>query len=272
MNSKTKRKAARVAADSPWPARMARAGLVARGLLHGVVGLMALRIAAGNPQARADQQGALAAVVRQPLGRLLVLALAVGLLAYATWRLVEPAVNPEDAGVLKRVGLAGRGLLYLGLSWTAFSFFTRGRNAQAGHEQQDITARILALPFGQVLVVAVGLALVGIGLWNAWSAFSRSYEKELKEFEMSRSERRWTNGVARGGLLARTVAYVLCGGFLVRAALRFDPQQAVGLDASLDQLAGKPSGTALLVSVGVGLIAFGVFQLLLARYRRVFGS
>lgn len=243
-----------------------------RGLLHGLVGVMALRIAAGNPEERADQKGALGAVARQPLGRLLVLALAAGLLAYAVWRLLEAVTDPEEEGGLQRVGLAGRGLLYLALCWTALSFVVRGGNAQGGHEQQDITARALALPFGQVLVVSVGLVVIGIGIWNGWRAFSRSYEKELKDYEMSREQRRWTNGVARLGLFARMAAFALSGGFLVRAALRFDPQQAVGLDASLHQLAAKPSGPPLLVFVGAGLIAFGAFQLLLARYRRVLGS
>ncbi len=251
---------------------MARAGLVARGLLHGLVGLMASRIAAGDPQERADQKGALAVVARQPLGRVLVLAIAAGLLAYAAWRLLEAVVDPEGVGPLKRVGLAARGVLYLGLSWTALSFSWAGSKAQGGHEQQDITARVLALPFGQALVVVVGLVVIGIGLWNGWRTISRSYEKELKHYEMSRLQRRWTTRVAQVGLVARMAAFVLSGGFLVRAALRYDPQQAVGLDASLHQLAGKPSGPLLLVLVGAGLIAFGIFQLLLARYRRVLAS
>ncbi len=268
----TKARAARKASSSQWWERVARAGLVGRGLLHGLIGLMALRIAAGEPQEQADQRGALAAVARQPLGRVLVLAIAASLLAYAAWRLLEAVVDPEDVGPLKRVGLAARGLLYLGFSWTALSLSLAGSKAQGGHEQQDITARVLAWPFGQALVVVVGLVVIGVGLWNGWRIVSRSYEKELKEYEMSPQQCRWAKRVAQVGLLARMMAFALSGGFLVRAALRYDPQEAVGLDASLHQLATKPAGPPLLVFVGVGLIAFGIFQLVLARYRRVLGS
>jgi hypothetical protein len=269
-----KHRAERTAKDNPWPARVARVGIVARGMIHLLVGWLAIRIAMGNQNERADQRGALMAVVRQPLGRVLVLLLAVGFLAYAAWRALEAAVDPDDKGAIQRVGFAGRALLYLGLFGSAVSLAMHGSSGSSGGGSggargQKVTAGVLGMPFGRVLVVAAALIIIGTGLWNGYRAITRKFEKGLKKAEMSETERRWTTRVGFVGHLARMVAYGVVGGFLLRAAIRFDPQQPVGLDQSLHALAGEPLGTALLVVVGAGLIAFGIYQLVLARYREI---
>src|SRR5947209_8166910 len=112
------------AAGSVWLERLARAGLVARGLLYLVVALLAVQVARGHRDTRADKQGALHTVVHEPLGKVLVLLLAVGFAGYALWRFVEAAGGfPEgdDGGkvVLKRVGYAVRGGLYAFFSLSA---------------------------------------------------------------------------------------------------------------------------------------------------------
>ena len=269
----TRQRAQEAAEDSPWPARMARAGLVTRGVLHGVVGLLALRLVAGDGTERADHKGALAAVVRQPLGRVLVLALAVGLLGYAGWRLLEGLLDPEGKGAAKRIGYLARGLLYLGLFWTGVAFvLPGGQGREDGREQQDLTAEVLGWPLGPALVVAAGLVVVGMGAWNLWQGVTGGFAKHLKSYEMSGCQRRWTCRLALVGHLARAVALGVAGGFLVRAGLRHDPNTGVGLDASLREVLDAPYGPWLLALVAVGLVAFGAVQLVLARYRRVLGD
>lgn len=247
--------------------------------MHLVVGWLAFRIATGDA-AQADQTGALAAIVRQPLGRLLVLVLAVGFLGYACWRLIEAVLDPEEKGVAERLGYGARGLLYLGFFGTALSFVLRGSSASSGggggggggSASQDLTARVLSWPFGQPLVVAVGLAIVAVGLWNGWRGISRKFEKDLKQYEMSDTERHWTTRLGVVGHLGRMAAYLLSGGFLVRAALQFDPAEGVGLDAALHELAQKSHGPWLLGLVAFGLATFGLYQFALARHRQVLGS
>ena len=212
----------------PW---MARLGLVTRGLLHVVVGWLAFRIAQGDGARRADQQGALATVVRQPFGRVLVFVLAVGFLAYAGWRFVEAAFDPEDKGTLQRIGKALRGLFYIGLFGTAMRMVLGGESAGGGSETSDVTAKVLGWPGGRWLVVAAGLVLLGMGLWNGWRGVTQKFEKDLKKFEMSEAARTWTGRIGSFGHLARMVAYFVVSFFLIRAAIRFEPQKGVGLDA-----------------------------------------
>jgi hypothetical protein len=267
-----KHRAERTATESPWPARIGRAGMATRGALYLVVGWLAIRVASGDTGQRADQKGALSTVARQPLGRVLVLALAAGFLAYASWRAIEAVLDPEDKGVLKRIGYAGRSILYIGFFVTALSIAFHGPQKAGSNQQQDWTAKLLGWPFGQAIVVAIGLVVIGIGIWNGYRAVSKKYRKELKSYEMSDAERPWVFRLAVAGLLGRMAAYLVSGGFLVRAAVRFDPHDGVGLDGSLHRLAAAPHGPWLLVFVAAGLILFGIYQLALARYRRVLES
>lgn len=266
-------RAERTAEDSPWLPRIARLGLVTRGMLHVVVGWLAFRIAQGEPGRRADQQGALATIVRQPLGRILVLVLAIGFLAYAAWRFVEAAVNPDDKGALQRIGKVLRGVFYVGLFVSAMRMVVGGASsAKGGSESGDITATVLGWPGGRALVVAAGIVLFAMGCWNGYRGITQKFEKDLKKFEMSEAARTWTGRIGSFGHLARMVAYFVVSFFLVRAAVRIEPGKGVGLDASLHELAGRSYGPWVLMVVGAGLAAFGLYQFVLARYREIFGD
>ena len=128
---------------------------------------------------------------------------------------------------------------------------------------------MLGWPAGRWIVIAAALVLLGQGIWNGYRGVTRKFEKDLKQYEMSERQREWTARVGQFGHLARMVAYFVCSFFLVRAAIRYEPQRGVGLDSSLHELAGRPYGPMVLVVVGVGLAAFGAYQFVLARYREL---
>lgn len=266
------------AADSTWLERLARGGLAARGLLYLVVAVLALQVAAGHDQTRADKQGALHTVVRQPLGKVLVLLLAVGFAGYAVWRFVEAAVGPPDEddarkAALKRVGYAARGALYgfFFLSAAKLLIWSSGK-AGSDNAEADWTRRVLNWPGGILLVEAVGVVVVGAGLYVGWRGLARKFRKRLKAAEMSRAERRWILGVGTVGMVARMVVTVLIGVFLIVAAAEHDPNQAVGIDGALKRLADRSFGPALLAVVAFGFAAYGVYSLAEARFRRVGSS
>jgi hypothetical protein len=266
------------AADSIWLQRLARAGLVARGLLYVVVAVLATQVAAGHDEARPDKQGALQAVVRQPFGRLLVLLLAVGFAGYACWRFVEaavgPAGEPEDSAKarFKRLGYFLRGCLYTFFFASAVKLFIWS-NSLAGSEtaEADWTARVLDWPGGTWLVQAAGLGAIGAGLYIGWRGLPGKFRKRLKALEMGRAVRRWVRGVGTVGNVARMLIALLIGVFLIAAARTQDPDQAVGIDGALKRLADRPYGPTLLIVVALGLAAYGIYSFAEARYRRVGG-
>jgi len=263
------------ASRSNWLEGLARAGLATRGVLYLVIAALAVQVARGVGDERADKQGALRAVARQPLGRVLVLIMAIGLGGYALWRFVEAIVGPDDEGdptkaTLKRVGFAARGVLYTAFCVSAVRLLvSSGTPSGSDNAQSDWTARVLNWPAGPWLVGAAGVAIIGGGFYVGWRGLSRKFRKRLKAAEMSPVERRWIIGFGAVGMVARGVVFVMIGLFLVNAALQHDPNQAVGIDGALKRLVAQPYGPALLLVTALGLAAYGIYSLGEARFRRV---
>lgn len=261
--------AARKAEDSDVVSGLARLGLVSRGIVWLVVGVLALRIGFGD-QAQADKNGALAAIKDKPLGSLLLVVLVVGFLGYAAWRLLEAAVGHRDDDDPKRLGKrafsGARGLIYLGLAGSTAKFLVAGGGQD---KAEPLTARVLATTGGQTLVFVVGLGFVATGLIIGARAFSQEFEDKLDTGKMPGWLEPATKAVGTAGLASRGLVFALIGIFLVRAAATFDPEKANGLDGSLKALSEQPFGQVLLVITALGLLSFALWSFLEARYRKI---
>lgn len=267
----------RASADAiPWVVWLARAGFAAKGLVYIVIGALALQAALGSGGETTGPGGALATVREAPLGQALIWIVAVGLFGYALWRLVEAAVDPEheghDAkGLSKRLGYAISGIVYGGLGWQAVQLALGAPGGDSGGEQaQDWTARLMSQPFGQWLVGIVGCIVIGTGLYQLYNAYTVKFREKLKLQEMSQREVLWATRTGRLGFAARAVVYFILGGFFIQAALRANPQEAGGLGEALQQLGQQPYGQFLLGAVAIGLVCYGFFAIVLARYQRIF--
>jgi hypothetical protein len=257
--------------------RVARAGLVAQGISFLIIAVIALRVALNGDGELEDRPGALQVLASEPLGRFLLGALAVGLAGYALWRFAQAALGEklesgEDVNAFKRIGYAARGVLYGWLSFICTSLVVNADEPAAGGEkgQEDrATSWVLEQPLGRWLVAAVGLAICGAGLFNLYRALTQKFRKDLKEQQMGRQERRWYTAIGVVGHLARALVFSLAGFFLVKAAYEYDPKEAIGLDGALRKVAEATYGPVLLSGVAAGLLAYGLFCLVQARYREV---
>ena len=261
------------AANSKWLERLARAGLVSRGVLYGLIGVLALKVAAGSRGENADKQGALTSLAHQPFGKVLLAAVAVGFAGYALWRFADAVLDTDGEGTdlsgwAKRAADLGRGILYASFCVAAGRLIT-GSSGEDQTEEADLTAKVLGAPLGRVVVGLVGVAILAAGLWNGYRAISGKYKEKLQTWQMGDAVRRWVTPVATVGLFARMVVFLLIGVFLLKAAVRYDAQEAVGVDGALHRLVDRPYGPLLLAIVAVGLFTFGLFSLVEARYRRV---
>jgi hypothetical protein len=265
---------------------LGRLGLAARGALYLVVAVLALRIAFGDRADSADEDGALALVARQPFGKVLLVALAIGFAGYALWRLAEAFLDADEEneakGWAKRALHLGRAVLYASLCWSAVTLLrdnwsdtggatgsASARSGARGRSEDEWTARLLDAPFGRALVVVAALVVIGVGVYRGGRAFTGSWRKKLDLSGCSRRLERAITATAYAGLVARGVVFVLVGAFLLRAAWEYDPDEAVGVDGALRRLADATWGPALLVLVAVGLVAFGAYSFVEARFRRV---
>ncbi len=258
----------------PWVERLARLGYGAKGVVYLLVGGLAILAALGRGGKKTSAAGALATIAGQPLGKLLLAVLALGLAGYALWCLVQGSLDPEhkgtDAkGLAKRLGYVLSGLAYAGLALAAVRILRGGAGAGKSGSTQDWTARLLAQPLGQWLVAAVGAVIIAVGLNTLYIASKGTFRDKLKLAQMSAAEQTWATRMGKIGLMARAVVSGLIGWFLIRAALFADPNQARGLDGALKVLAQQSHGRWLLGAVAVGLAAYGVYSFVEARYRRV---
>ncbi|TFZ04486.1 DUF1206 domain-containing protein [Ramlibacter rhizophilus] len=261
---------------APWVRGLARAGFAAKGLVYVVIGALALQAALGRGGETTDSGGALRTILQQPYGWVLLAVIAIGLVGYASWRFVQAAMDPQGVGhdakgIAKRVGYAISGIIHAALALEAarlaFGFGPGGGGGDTG--AQDWTAMVLAQPMGRWIIAAVGAAVVVVGLIQLVQAYRTDLPERLDLSRLGPTAREWVVRFGRMGMAARGIVFGLIGIFLVRAAMNYDPGQARGIGGALQSLHEQPYGPWLLGLVAIGLIAYGLFEGVQARYRRI---
>ncbi|MFF3411903.1 DUF1206 domain-containing protein [Streptomyces sp. NPDC002742] len=248
-----------------------RAGFAARGIVYVLIGLLSVRIAVGSGSGQADRQGALREIAAQPFGKVMLWALVVGFGAMALWRAARAVLTRgPQRKASSRVLDGGRAVFYGFVCWGTATYAAGGGQGSSGNaKSQDWTASALKLSYGQVLVGAAGCLLIGIGAVLAVRAAMRRFLKQLDTGSMSHRTRQIVTALGVGGGVARGVVFAAAGIFILVAAVRFDPHEAKGMDATLRSFAQTPVGPWLLVAVAIGLILFGAFSFASARWRRL---
>jgi hypothetical protein len=261
---------------SPALVMLGRAGYAAKGIVYVVIGALAARAAIGAAGgATTDSRGALSVIQDGPLGTIALVAIGIGLLGYMAWRLVAAVTDAEGKGdeptkLAVRAAQAARGLAYGALGVTALRLIGGGGDASAqGEQTRDWTARLLGMPFGRALVVGVGLGVLGYAAYQVYRAFSDKATKHLDLYEAGHTQAKWIVRLGRFGIAARAVVFAMIGVFLVRAGMQADSGEAGGIAQSLQALGAADYGRLVLGAVSFGLIAYGIYQLATARYRRM---
>ena len=256
--------AARTARDSRPVHVLARVGLASRGLVWLVLGLLALSLL-GGADAQTDQGGALKALVDTPLGRPLLVVLAIGFAGYATWLVLEGAVGSRYADdALHRAKSGLKGLVYAALCVSTLQFLERG---EGGESTTSRTAEVMSRTGGRTAVGVVGLVLLGIGGYMVVKGLRRKHAEELEDYRVPDRLRRPAVLVGAVGYVGRGFTVGLVGAFLVEAAVRFDAEQAKGLDAALQAVADQPYGRVLLGLTVIGVLAYALWSFFEAAFR-----
>lgn len=261
-----------------WYAWLARGGLVAKGVSFGIVAVLAIGVAVGAGGKTTSRQGALQTLGQQAWGKVLLALLALGFAAYALWRFVQAFAEREgESGEkaalkewAKRGGYAGRGLVYAGLTATTLKLLV----GAGGHQSQNdkahrTTATVLDWPGGRWIVGVVGLGIIAAGFWNLYRGIAQTFEDKWRTGEMSETERKWGARAGVAGHVARAVVFSLIGIFVTKAAIEYNPSEAIGLDGALQKLAHAGYGAYLLGVTAAGLLCYGLFCLVDARCRDI---
>ena len=260
--------AAREAQDSTVFRALARIGYVVLGVLHIIIGAIAITIAVGG-SGEADQSGAVEQVSRAPGGPLLLWVIAIALLALGAWQTAEAFID-WDADARKRWGQRAKHLgtaaAYFVIAVTA-TVVALGGQSDSSETTQSFSAQLLAAPGGVVLLVLVGLVVAGVGVGFIVSGIRRSFVEQLAL--PPGTPGRSIRILGTVGYIAKGIAVAIVGVLFVVAAVTHDPEKAGGLDAALKSLATLPFGQVILWLVGVGLAIYGVYCFARARYGRM---
>ena len=263
---------------SGWYSVVARAGLVAKGISFGLIGVLAIKLAIGAGGKATSREGALETLAQNTFGKVVLILLAIGFAAYAIWRFVQAFAEREredgEKGKMKkfgkRAGYIARGLIYAGLTVTAVKILAGTGQQQSQNQKAHQTAgMVLSWPGGRWIVGIAGIAIVGAGLWNLYRGIARKFEDKWRIGKMKETERKWGGRAGVAGHVARFVVFGLIGVFVTKAAIDYNPNDAIGLDGALQKLSQASYGPYLLGLTAVGLVCYGVYCLVDARYRDV---
>jgi hypothetical protein len=251
---------------------LARLGYAAKAVIYAIVGTLAILTAVNRGGAITDTSGALRVVLRQPFGRLLLIALAIGLCGYAIWRWIDAIADPDGdgssaGGLMVRIGNMARGLVYGALGLEAIQLL-RGAGGSNGNDVEFWTARLLAFPFGVVLVGIVGLILGAYGVSEIIKAV-RGTDAKIDWSPVHRDVRPVVQAISRFGVAVRGGLLITLGVFLVRAAFTSNPNEAADPRESFLRLGGLIDGRWFLALLAAGLVAYAVDQAVHARCRRI---
>ncbi len=269
---------ARNAASSRWMTLLARLGYGAKGVVYLIIGWLAVQVAIGAGGKTTDQRGALQVIAQQPYGKLLLVVVIIGLVGFAIWCFLQAWFDTEGKGnhikgIIGRLGYAITGISYAILAFGAFQLVTRTGSGSATKSTttstQDVTAQLLSHSWGVVAVVILGLIVIGVAFYMFAKAYTAKFQRRLRLTGLSAQVRRGVIFLGRFGYAALGVVFSIIGIFLVVAAVQHNPHEAKGLDTALRTLAQQPFGPLLLGIVALGLVAYGVYSFVEARYRMV---
>lgn len=255
---------------SPAVQKLARLGYAAKGVVYLIIGGVAAQAAFSPAEQVEGTEGALHTILEQPFGRVLLGIVALGLAGFVVWRAVQAIVDPEHSGggmkrAAGRIGFAISGVVYAALTLEAVRMI-RGSGGQGGGTEHW-TAVVMEKPFGRI---AIGLAGVGIGAYGLYQlikAFKSDLDKRLNLEGSAVATRKRVVALARAGTAARGVVFAIIGWLVIKSALQYDPSEAQGLQGALVTLREAAYGPYLLGLVALGLMAYGISQLVKARYR-----
>ncbi|UJW33296.1 DUF1206 domain-containing protein [Saccharothrix sp. AJ9571] len=245
---------------------LGRVGMACYGVVHLIIAYLAIRIVASGGGQEADGRGAITEIGSTGFGGFLLWVVAAGLIAYGLWQALMAIngyqwIDKERRRTMKRVASAARCVMGISLGVYAIQL-AAGSGKQGGsgdQQQQEFTAKLLALPAGPFLVGVLAVVVLGVAVSSALKGIRKTFLDDLDFSSLPSGTRRWVERLGRVGYLAKSVVFGVVGVLIGYAAFTHDPGQAGGLDAALRTLADQPFGPVLLIAVAAGFAAFGAY-------------
>lgn len=258
----------------PLLRRFGRLGYVAKGLVYGMIGVLAALAALGPSGDTTGTNGALQSISEVPFGEVALWFIGIGLIGYILWNFIKAIKDPENEGtdvkgLIKRTGYFISGLIYSSLAFGALKLANHMGNSGGDNSEKTISAKLMEQPFGEWLVALLGAIIIGYGVYELYNGFKEKFMSKFKTYEMNDQERKLARFSGKIGLISRGIVLSMVGFFFIRTAYTNNPNESKGLGGALTELANQPFGQFLLAIVAVGLILYGVYQIIRGRYQHM---
>lgn len=254
----------------PWIDKIARIGLIAKGVVYVILGTLAFMAAfeiAGQTNRDSNKEGVFNSIKEFPGGVIVLFLLAAGLICYSIWRGVQTFSNGNGSGIkwTKRVRYFFSGLIYLSLAGTAIQMIIRNKN-KSDDENQYWVSEMLNHSFGQWFVGVGACILAGIGMYQLYYGLSEKYKKHVQELNLHSNGSSLLLRSGKIGYMARGIVWLIIAFLLLRAALHNNSSEAGDMSKAFSFIENASLGSYLLGALGIGLLAYGVFNFIRARY------
>lgn len=254
-----------------WVEQFARFGYAAKGAIYIIIGILAAMAAFGASGGKTtDSQGAFQEIIQQPFGKILLGIVAVGLVGYMVWRFIQAIRDVENQGddtkgIAVRTGYFISGLIHGFLAFTAFKMIA-GSSQGSGGGQQTFIDKLLAQPAGQWIVGLLALIVIGKGIYQIYKGYTNKFSEDVQDGHVKREIKDVYQTAGKWGFVARGVVFAIIGYFLMQAAITANPSEAGGTKEAFSFLSAA-GGPWLMGLVALGLIGYGVFQIVKAKYK-----
>lgn len=262
--------------DDKWIENAARAGYMAKGAVYVLIGgfTAAAAFGVGGGQ-KAGKRTIFKIIDGIPGGDIILGILALGLIGYVVWRFVQAIRDTENAGhdtkgMIKRIGYAISGVMYGFLAYYAIRLIVNSGGSGSGG-RETLVAKLLSQPFGQWLVGIVALAFIIKGFRQIYKAYTGSFKKKVQQSSISADKKRLFTKWGRAGYYSRGVILLIVGYMFIKAAIQANPSQAGGTQEAFGFLQSTSYGPWLMGLIAIGLIGYGIFTFIKARYRTMDG-
>jgi hypothetical protein len=258
----------------PWVRRFARFGYIAKGLVYGMVGVLAALAAFGPSGDMTGTSGALQSLAAMPFGEVALWFIGIGLIGYILWDFIKAIKDPENEGtdakgLIKRTGYFISGLIYSNLAFGAIKLASNTGSNVGENSEKTISAKLMEQPFGVWLVGLVGAIIIGYGVYELYNGAKEKFMNHFKTYEMNDKETKTARLSGKIGLISRGIVLSMIGFFFIRTAYTHNPNESKGLGGALTELANQPFGQFLLAIVAAGLVLYGIYQIIKGRYQQM---
>lgn len=268
------KKVAEEAAFNPWMERLTRLGYAVKGFLYVAIGFIAITGALGRSNTPADQIGAIVSLRKLPYASIFLWVILIGLVSYSLWGVIRAVLDPlhkghDLKGLLTRGGFLLSAVTYATFVIPTYHLIHGGTSGAGAQSNVKLVSSVMNMPMGRWLIALVGLGGIAAGLYQMYSGIRMDFDQFYKPYALSSEQFKIAKEMGRFGTIARGIVFGIVGGFLVLAAYQADPGHARGFDGAFKYLAHQPYGIYLLAIIALGMIAFGLYSIMMGAWMRL---